>query len=90
MSAGGGGVADLRASLDRAKAQIGELQSAIVLANDRAEGARQTLGLATEGTSRTGIHAAMAALVDVSERLDQAIADTLMAVEHIDTYAATI
>jgi hypothetical protein len=85
-----GTVAELRATIDAALAEIGKTQSALGLAKDRAQQARDILARGFSGSNRDEIAAAVAGLAAVFEIVDQAIDATIVSADQLSTYAGTL
>src|SRR2546421_875731 len=83
-------VAEVKAAIEAAVAQVNEGQAAIQAASEKLAQAAQTMAAALDGSGHELVGAAQAALAQADTELQEGLAATLTAVERAQTYAAGI
>ncbi len=83
-------VAEVKAAIDAAIAQVSEGQAAVRAASEKLAEAQQSLAMAVEGSGHEAVGAAQAALTQAATELEECLAATVAAVEQAQTYQATL
>ena len=83
-------VAEVRAAVDAALQQVNEGQAAIQAAKDKLGEAQQSLAAALDGSASDMVNVAHASLSQAEQQLEESMSATLVAVEHAQTYTATL
>jgi uncharacterized protein YukE len=83
-------VAEVKAAIDAAMAQVQDGREAVRAANDRLGEARLSLAAAVEGSAHESVTAAQAALTRAAAELEDCLSATLGAMEQAQTYAAAL
>lgn len=81
-------VAEVRAGIAAVVAKIGDLQSALGVAKDRADSTYAMLKPLAEGTGQDHAGVALAMTISVNEQIDTMIGETLAAVEALQAWDA--
>lgn len=90
MSGGDVNVAGLRSTVALTLAEIARTQSALALARDRSQQARDILRAGTQGSSRDETSTAATSLLAVEELVQQCLNASLLAVEQLRSWAETL
>lgn len=83
-------VAEVKAAIEAAVAQVGEGQAAVRAASEKLSEASQTMAAALEGSGHELVGSVQGALTQASTELEDCLAATLTAVEQAQTYAAAL
>ena len=83
-------VAEVKAAIEAAVAQVGEGQAAIQAASEKLAEAAQTMAVALDGSGHELVGGVQAALAQAGIELQDGLTATLTAVEQAQTYAATL
>ncbi|WP_229074142.1 hypothetical protein [Actinoplanes sp. DH11] len=83
-------VAELRAAVDAALAQVTEGQAAIQAAREKIGEAQQSLAAALDGSASDAVGAAHASLSQADQQLEECFGATQVAVEQAQTYTAQL
>lgn len=79
----------LRASINQVQGEIGRIQSALAVVNDRADGALAIMGRLSEGSNNERLQQAIEAIASLPVAAEEMLAKTALAVDELEAYAAT-
>lgn len=82
-------VEGLRAAVNAAQAEIGRIQSAAMVLQDRADGALAIMGRLSDGSSNPQLEAAITAIGSIPLTVEEIVSKTAEAVDNLEAYAAT-